>query len=67
MLAGLALEDANPQDAVKQADEALALAPNDALDAMAIHAAVDLLADRAPDAWLAKMNAVNPAYGEGMR
>ena len=34
-----------------EADAALAIAP-DALDAMAIHAAVELLADRSPDAWI---------------
>ena len=39
---------------VKEADAALKLSP-DALDAMAIHAAVELLADRSPDAWLAKI------------
>jgi len=32
---------------------------------MAIHAAVELLADRSPDAWLDKIRAVNPTYGEG--
>ena len=39
----------------------------DALDAMAVHAAVDLLADKnaEADAWLAKIKAVNPGYGEG--
>ena len=51
---------------VSEADAALAIAP-DALDAMAIHAAVDLLADKnaAADAWFAKIKAVNPGYGEG--
>ena len=47
-----------------EADKALKLSP-DALDAMAIHAAVELLADRSPDAWLDKITQVNPAYGEG--
>ena len=37
----------------------------DALDAMAIHAAVEILADRSPDAWLEKIQQVNPTYGEG--
>ena len=31
---------------------------------MAIHAAIEVLADRSPDAWLAKVKAVNPTYGE---
>ncbi len=65
-MANLALEDSTPEEAVKEADAALALAP-DALDAMAIHAAAALLADKNSDAdaWLAKMKAVNPGYGEG--
>jgi tetratricopeptide (TPR) repeat protein len=32
---------------------------------MAIHAAVELLADRSPDVWLEKIRKVNPSYGEG--
>ena len=50
--------------AAAEADKAIAL-ENDALDAMAIHAALELIANRSPDAWLAKMRAVNPNYGEG--
>ena len=64
VMAGLALEDSDPAKAADEADKAIALAP-DALKAYAIHAAIELLADRPPDAWLAKMNAVNPAFGEG--
>ncbi len=64
LMAGLALEDADPGKAAEEADKAIALAP-DALKAYAIHAAIDLLANRPPDPWLAKMNAVNPAFGEG--
>ncbi len=63
LAANLALEDSDPADAVQQADAAIHLAP-DALDAMAIHAAVEILADRSPDAWLAKIIAVNPHYGQ---
>ena len=48
--ANLALEDADTEHAVAEADEALRLSP-DALNAMAIHAAVELLADRSPDMW----------------
>ena len=62
--ANLALENADTQHAVAQADEALGLSP-DALNAMAIHAAVELLADRPPDLWLDKIRKVNPTYGEG--
>jgi cellulose synthase operon protein C len=62
--ANLALENADTEHAVAQADEALGLTP-DAFDAMAIHAAVELLADRSPDVWLDKIRKVNPGYGEG--
>ncbi len=64
VLASLALEDSNPAEAVKQADAAIATAA-DALDAFAVRAAVELLADRSPDAWVQRMLAVNPAYGQG--
>jgi tetratricopeptide (TPR) repeat protein len=45
LLAGLALEDGDTQGAIAHADAALALSP-DAVDAMAIHAAVEVLAER---------------------
>jgi tetratricopeptide (TPR) repeat protein len=61
--ANLALENADTEHAIAQADLALGLS-SDALDAMAIHAAVELLADRSPDAWLDKVRKVNPGYGE---
>jgi len=74
-MADLALEDAQPEEAVKEADAAIAMSPytgpvavtSDALDAMAIRAAADLLADKDADAevWLGKISAVNPDYGEG--
>jgi tetratricopeptide (TPR) repeat protein len=64
LLASLELEDSQPDKAAAEADEALKIS-SDALDAMAIRAAIELLADRSPDAWLTKMTAVNPAYGEG--
>jgi cellulose synthase operon protein C len=62
--ANLALEDADTEHAIAEADEALRLSP-DALNAMAVHAAVELLADRPPDPWLDKIRKVNPGYGEG--
>jgi len=62
--ANLALEDADTEHALKEADAALALSP-DALNAMAIHGAVELLADRSPDQWLDKIRKVNAGYGEG--
>ena len=62
--ANLALEDADTEHAVAEADDALRLSP-DALNAMAIHAAIELLADRSPDVWLDKIRKVNPGYAEG--
>jgi len=62
--ANLLLEDSDEGKAFTEADEALKISP-EALDAMAIHAAIEVLADRSPDAWLAKIRAVNPNYGEG--
>ena len=66
VFANLQLEDAKPDAAVKEADAAIALSP-DALDAMAIRAAAAMLADKKAEAeaWLKKIAAVNPAYGEG--
>lgn len=63
LMAKLALEDSDTEKALAQADEALKLAP-DALDAMAIHAAVEVLADRPADAWFGKIQQINPTYGE---
>jgi cellulose synthase operon protein C len=62
LLADLALENDDRQDATTEADKALAIAP-DALDAMAIHAALELLDDRSADPWFAKISAINPSYG----
>jgi tetratricopeptide (TPR) repeat protein len=45
LLANLLLEDSEPDKAAARADEALKLS-GDALDAMAIHAAIEVLADR---------------------
>ena len=62
LMANLALEDSNTQQAVEQADAALKLSP-EALEAMAVRAAVEVLADRSPQAWLEKVRQVNPSYG----
>lgn len=64
MMAALALENDDRETAVAQADKALAL-QSDSLDAMATRAAIELIGDRSPDAWFAKINAINPHYGEG--
>jgi len=63
LMARLALEDYDTKAATAEADEALKISP-EALDAMAIHAAIEVLADRSPDAWFAKVRQVNPTYGE---
>jgi tetratricopeptide (TPR) repeat protein len=63
LMAQLELENGDRAAAAAEADKAIALA-SDAMDAMAIHAAIELIGDRSPDAWLAKIQAVNPRYGE---
>jgi tetratricopeptide (TPR) repeat protein len=62
--ANLALENSDTEQAIAQADEAIGLS-SDAFDAMAIHAAIELLADRSPDVWLDKIHKVNAGYGKG--
>ncbi len=63
-MANLDLENQKIKQAEDEADKALALS-GEALEAMAVHAAIELLADRSPDMWLAKIRAINPVYGEG--
>jgi tetratricopeptide (TPR) repeat protein len=63
LMARLALEDYDTKAATAEADEALKISP-EALEAMAIHAAIEVLADGSPEAWLAKVRQVNPTYGE---
>jgi tetratricopeptide (TPR) repeat protein len=64
LLANLALEDSDPAQAASEADEALKLS-QDALDALAVHASIEVLADRPPEEWFGKIAAVNPNYGNG--
>ena len=64
VFADLSLANDEQDLAAAEADKALAL-ESDAVDAMAIHAALEIIANRSPDAWLAKMSAVNPNDGEG--
>lgn len=63
LMAQLELENGDRDAAAGEADKAIAL-ESDALDAMAIHAAIELISDRSPAAWFAKIQAVNPAYGQ---
>src|SRR6202795_3122618 len=64
LMANLLLEDSDEAKAFDEADAALKIS-SEALDAMAIHAAIEALADRSPDAWLEKIRQINPVYGEG--
>jgi cellulose synthase operon protein C len=64
LLADVALTNDDSEKAAAAADEAIAL-ETDALDAMAIHAAIELIADRSPDSWFQKIHAINAGYGEG--
>jgi cellulose synthase operon protein C len=61
LLASLALEDSHPEQATAEADAALKISVN-ALDADAVHAAVELLADRPADAWLSKIYTYGTGY-----
>ena len=64
LMAQLAVENDDLDTGSAEADKALAL-DADALDAMATHAAIELLSDRSPDRWFARITAINPHYGEG--
>jgi cellulose synthase operon protein C len=64
LMANLLLEDSDEAKAFAEADAALQIS-TEALDALAIHAAIEVLNDRSPDAWLEKIRQINPAYGEG--
>jgi tetratricopeptide (TPR) repeat protein len=63
LLAAMALEDDEPQQAIAAADTALKLDP-DSLDAMAFEAAALLLTDRSAQRWLEKIDGINPGYGQ---
>lgn len=64
MLARFALEEYDEKRAIEQADKALAISP-EALDALIVHATVDWLNDRPGTEWIARLEKVNPNYGEG--
>lgn len=64
LLAALLLEEGDFEKAREEAGKALALSET-ALDAMAVHGAIDLLADRPTSPWLGRMLAASPAYGTG--
>ena len=64
LMASLLLEDSDEAKAFDEADAALKISA-EALNALAIHAAIEVLRDRSPDAWLEKIRQIHPAYGEG--
>lgn len=61
LMAKIALEDNNEAKAATAADSALAINP-DAKQALAIHAAIDLLNDKKDTPWLAKLGANGKGY-----
>jgi cellulose synthase operon protein C len=63
LLAYLALEDNDTDRAAKEADAALAI-DAESLDAMAIHASMDWLNDKAESPWMDRILKINPVYGE---
>jgi cellulose synthase operon protein C len=63
LMADLALTNDDREMGTAEADKAIALEP-DALDAMATHAAIELLAGHSPDEWFGKISTINPHYGE---
>jgi tetratricopeptide (TPR) repeat protein len=62
ILARIALEDDNRKKAAEAADAALAINPN-AVEAIAIHATIDLLNDQ-PSPWLAKIGNRGEGYAD---
>jgi tetratricopeptide (TPR) repeat protein len=64
LLATLALEDSDSAHAGAEADAALKIS-GDSIPALATHASIELLADRDPAPWFARIAAVNPSDGTG--
>jgi tetratricopeptide (TPR) repeat protein len=65
LMAELALDNDDCDLAVIEADKAISL-ESDALDAMAVHAAIELIGDRSADAWFAKIAAITGGLGSGI-
>ncbi len=63
ILARIALEDSNFQKATEMADAALAINPQ-AVEAIAIHATIDLLNDKPADAWVSKIGNRGEGYAD---
>lgn len=63
LLAFLALEDGDEQQATNESDAALKIS-DEALEAMSIRATIDWLHDRESTPWIGHILAINPVYGE---
>ena len=63
LMANVALENDDRKLAKAEADQAISL-EDDAFDAMAVQAAIELIDERSPDIWINKIVAINPHYGE---
>lgn len=63
LAAGFALDNDEREQATAEADKALSL-DHEALDAMAVHAALEVISERSADSWLNRINAINPHYGQ---
>jgi cellulose synthase operon protein C len=63
LLAYLALEDSRPKDAAEEAQLALSIS-DESLDALAVLASIDWLADKQQSSWADRILKINPAYGE---
>ncbi len=61
IIARIALEDSNYAKAADAADKALAIHP-DAVEAIAVHATIEMLNDKSPDAWVAKIGNRGEGY-----
>lgn len=62
LAANFALQNDERDLAASEADKALALDP-EMLDAMSVHAAIELINEHSPDMWLSRIGSVNPHYG----
>jgi Flp pilus assembly protein TadD len=62
LAASIALENDERDLAATEADKALAI-ESDALDAMSVWAALELINEHSPNTWIAKINSINPHYG----
>ena len=63
LLARLALEESETERAIDEADKALQMSGR-ALDAMAVRATIDWLADKSSTPWIERILKINPVYGE---